>query len=264
MGLEQWSISYTAKGEKMKYLVSLSGGKDSTACLLWALDNIDKDKIIPYYMDTKWEHDSVYEYLEYLEKELDIKITRIESEGMEALCERKRMMPNRIYRFCSENLKKIPATQYLYENFYKKGIDFINIIGKRRDESPNRANTEIYEEYEASFNGEKFVVKNLNPIAYWNTQKVFDYLKSHNIEVNPLYKKGFSRVGCYPCIFARKYELVMMEDKYKKRLRDLEEKISKLIGKDVKFFVEHKDKQLSQGNLFGGDLGCVNQFGICE
>ena len=70
----------------MKYLVSLSGGKDSTACLLWALNTLPKEDIIPYYIDTKWEHDAVYEYLDYLEKELDVKIKRIKSEGMENQC----------------------------------------------------------------------------------------------------------------------------------------------------------------------------------
>ena len=64
----------------MKYLVSLSGGKDSTACLLWALDTLPKEDIIPYYIDTKWEHDAVYEYLDYLENNLDVKIIRLESE----------------------------------------------------------------------------------------------------------------------------------------------------------------------------------------
>ena len=103
-----------------KYIVSLSGGKDSTACLLWALDNIDKSKVIPVYIDTKWEHKSVYEYIDYLEDKLDIKVERIESEGMEALCERKRMMPNRIYRFCTENLKQIPYKEWIYKNFIEK------------------------------------------------------------------------------------------------------------------------------------------------
>jgi len=97
----------------MKYLVSLSGGKDSTACLLWALNTFKKEDIIPYYIDTQWEHDAVYEYLDYLEEKLEIKIERIESEGMVALSKRKRMMPNSVMRFCTENLKVKPAQEFL-------------------------------------------------------------------------------------------------------------------------------------------------------
>jgi len=245
----------------MKYLVSLSGGKDSTACLLWALNTLPKEDIIPYYIDTKWEHDAVYEYLDYLEKELDIKIKRIESEGMEALSIRKKMMPNRVMRFCTENLKVIPAKKF-YKTFQDKGIDFINIVGIRREESKARANTESF----AVVDG----VKSLYPVAYWDTQRIFDYHKENKIEVNPLYKKGFTRVGCYPCIYAKKHELMMMEDKYVQRLRNLENTMGDIVSKggfdrkNAKFFAPDRDKHLMPTLDMGMENHCVNQFGICE
>ena len=238
----------------MKYLVSLSGGKDSTACLLWSLDNLPKEDIIPYYIDTKWEHNEVYKYLDYLEDKLNIKIKRIESEGMLELCKRKKFMPNRIMRFCTENLKIIPAKKF-YEELQNKNIDFINIVGIRREESKARENTQVFEIRDN--------IKNLYPIVDWTTQKVFNYIKAHGLEVNPLYKKGFKRVGCYPCIFATKHELLSMEDKYKQRLRNLEKEVSKILGREVKFFANDKDKHLRQKQL-GLNVGCVNQFGICE
>ncbi|WP_294966857.1 phosphoadenosine phosphosulfate reductase family protein [Sulfurimonas sp.] len=244
----------------MKYLLSLSGGKDSTACLLWALDTLPKEDIIPYYIDTKWEHDDVYKYLDYLEEKLEIKITRLESEGMEALSIRKKCMPNSVMRFCTENLKVKPALE-----FYKTiKDDFINIVGVRREESKKRANTE-------SFTISQDGIKTLFPVAYWTTQRVFDYHKEHNIEVNPLYKRGFSRVGCYPCIYARKHELQNMEPKYKTRLRNLEKKIGEITAKagfDPKkatFFPPKKDKYLRDGlDLKFDENYCVNQYGICE
>jgi len=235
----------------MKYLVSISGGKDSTACLLWALDNLPREDIIPYFIDTKWEHYSVYEYLDYLEKKLDIEIKRIESEGMVELSKRKKMMPNRIKRFCTENLKIKPAKE-----FYKTiKDDFINIVGIRREESKARSDTQVF--YIADG------IKTLAPLAYWTTQEVFDFIKAHDIKVNPLYKKGFKRVGCYPCIYATKRELENMEDEYKNRLRNLEKEMSELLGKEVKFFALDVDRYLNQGTL-NLELGCVNQFGICE
>jgi len=242
----------------MKYLVSLSGGKDSTACLLWALNTLPKEDIIPYYIDTKWEHDAVYEYLDYLEEKLDIKIIRLESEGMEALSKRKKMMPNRMYRFCTENLKIKPAIEF-YKTFQDKGIDFINITGVRRDESEARANTE-------SFVISQDGIKTLHPIAYWNTQRVFDYHKENGIDVNPLYKKGFNRVGCYPCIYARKHELMLMEDKYVQRLRNLEKDMSEIVDnpKNATFFAPDRDKHLRPTLDMGNENQCVNQYGICE
>ena len=245
----------------MKYLVSLSGGKDSTACLLWALGTLPKEDIIPYYIDTKWEHDAIYEYLDYLENNLDVKIIRLESEGMEALSKRKKMMPNRVMRFCTENLKVKPAVEF-YKTFQDKGINFINIVGVRRDESPARANTESFSVVDG--------IKTLYPIAYWNTQRIFDYHKEHKVDVNPLYKKGFKRVGCYPCIYATKHELMIMEDKYVQRLRNLESEMQEIVKKDgfdaskATFFPPDRDKHLRPTLDMGNENQCVNQYGICE
>jgi len=246
----------------VKYLVSISGGKDSTACLLWALDTLPKEDVIPYYIDTKWEHDAVYEYLDYLEEKLDIEIKRIESEGMVDLSKRKKMMPNRAMRFCTEELKIKPALKF-YKTFQDKDIDFINIVGIRREESESRADTE-------SFSILKDGIKALYPIAYWSTQRVFDYHKEHGIDVNPLYKKGFTRVGCYPCIYARKHEIMMMEDKYVERLRKLENEMQDIVSKGgfdrskAKFFPPERDKHLRKTLDLGMEDYCVNQYGICE
>lgn len=230
----------------MKYLVSLSGGKDSTVCLIWALKTFNKEDIVPYFIDTKWEHESVYEYIEYLEHELDINIKKIESVGFENLSIREKMIPNRFARFCTRELKIKPAIE-----FYKTiNEDFINIVGIRRDESEKRKDTETFYIKDG--------IKTLCPIAYWDTKKVFDYHKENNIEINPLYKKGFSRVGCYPCVYARKHELIMMEDKYKDRVKNLELKIG------AKFFAPDMQKHLRKTlDLDFGDE-CVNQYGICE
>lgn len=248
----------------MKYLVSISGGKDSTACLLWALNTLPKEDIVPYYIDTKWEHEAVYEYLDYLEERLDIEILRIESEGMEALSKRKKMMPNSVMRFCTENLKIKPAQEFYKLMFIDKCIDFINILGVRREESDARAKEETFKIVDG--------IKILQPLAYWSTQRVFDYHKENGIEINPLYKKGFKRVGCYPCIYASKHELQLMEPKYVQRLRSLENEIKKIVSgdgfcaKNATFFDPKKNKHLRETLDFGDEYAkqCVNQYGICE
>jgi 3'-phosphoadenosine 5'-phosphosulfate sulfotransferase (PAPS reductase)/FAD synthetase len=131
----------------MKYVVSISGGKDSTALLLYALNNLQVDpvdEIIPVFFDTGWEHDDTYEYLDYLEKKLNIKIIKIQNEigGMRELALHKKFMPNRMMRYCTEELKQKPFKKWIYENFVSKDIDFISLIGIRRDESKARADYE--------------------------------------------------------------------------------------------------------------------------
>ena len=260
----------------MKYLVSLSGGKDSTACLLWALDTLPKKDIIAFYTDTKWEHDDVYKYLDYLEKELEIKIIRLESEGMEALSKRKKMMPNPTMRFCTYELKIKTFLQFVHDEFIVKDIDFINITGVRREESQARSNTECFKiqretiRFEDGRDNITVDIKVMHPVAYWDTQRVFDYHKLHKIDVNPLYKRGFTRVGCYPCIYARKHELMLMEDKYVQRLRNLEKDMQKIVSKagfdasKAKFFQPDRDKHLRPTLDMGNENQCVNQYGICE
>jgi phosphoadenosine phosphosulfate reductase len=43
----------------------------------------------------------------------------------------------------------------------------------------------------------------LNPIVDWSDQDVWDFIKSRHIPVNPLYKKGWKRIGCIGCPMSR-------------------------------------------------------------
>lgn len=228
----------------MKYIVSISGGKDSTASLLYMLERVSKDDVIPVFCDTKWESDVTYKYLEYLEAKLGIEIVRIESKGMWGLCERKKFVVNRQMRSCTEELKIKPFERWLKENFVDKRIEFIIVEGVRREESQSRANTETFEMKKSILKGKKFLKPTLYPIAYWNSERVFEYIKSKGILVNPLYKAGRKRVGCMPCIFANKWELMYLPKKYKNRLKVLEENISNLIGKEAFMFHPKRQKHL--------------------
>jgi 3'-phosphoadenosine 5'-phosphosulfate sulfotransferase (PAPS reductase)/FAD synthetase len=233
----------------MKYIVSVSGGKDSTALLLYALNNLQvnkEDEIIPVFADTEWEHKYTYEYLDYLEEKLGIKIVRIKNEigGMREIVLHKKFMPNRLRRYCTEELKQKPFKKWVYENFVSKNIDFINLVGVRREESKARANEESFKIMRETYNRKAFYVKTLQPIVYWTTERVFQYIEENGLEPNPLYKKGYKRVGCYPCIFANKAELQMLDGEYLERLRNLEKEVSEKIGKTAKFFAPEREKFL--------------------
>ncbi len=43
-----------------------------------------------------------------------------------------------------------------------------------------------------------------NPIVDWTTKELWDYINAEHIETNPLYKCGFTRVGCIGCPMADK------------------------------------------------------------
>jgi 3'-phosphoadenosine 5'-phosphosulfate sulfotransferase (PAPS reductase)/FAD synthetase len=67
----------------IKHVISVSGGKDSAATLLIALDRYPREHVLPIFCDTGNEHEIVYEYLTYLEQALDITITRLKADFSE-------------------------------------------------------------------------------------------------------------------------------------------------------------------------------------
>ena len=146
---------------KKIFIAAVSGGKDSTATLLLALQfqKQHPDTLVyPTFTDTCWEHPAVYEYLDYLEAKLNIKIARIKSQKYENLLdliERKRMFPSATRRFCTDLLKTQPLNDYILEHSTEGEIMNGNVelwLGIRSDESKARRvryghliNDDVYE-----------------------------------------------------------------------------------------------------------------------
>ncbi len=275
------SQSNLPKDNKKVYTVSMSGGKDSTATALWCMKHLkDKGLVVFYTTDTGWEHKKTYKYIRYLERQMQITIevrTSDTYKGFEDMCIQRKIIPSRITRICTRELKVFPSQKYLKE-WQRKMYDVVNITGVRADESEARSG-----ENEWKFN---FYMKNAltkimykikegvvtyQPIVKWNTQQVFDYHKLHGLKVNPLYKLGYSRVGCYPCIMAKVSEIGMVNEKRTKRITELEAAVSKAAGAPRVFWhkggevIEFKDANEFYKNKYGGEKGtCFNQHGICE
>ena len=67
------------------------------------------------------------------------------------------------------------------------------ITGIRRDQSSTRANARKLEW------DEKFGLWKLNPIADWNTDRVWSYIRTERVPYNPLHDRGFPSIGCTYC-----------------------------------------------------------------
>ena len=184
-----------------RVIASISGGKDSAAMSLHLTEmGIEHERV---FMDTGWEHSATYEYLRGpLTAKLG-PITEISSgTDFAALAERKGLFPSRVMRFCTEELKVKPMQRYLA--MMSDVADIVNAVGIRRAESRARS---AMPEWEWS-NG--FDCEVWRPMVEWTAEDVAEIHRRHGLEMNPLYAMGASRVGCWPCIFARKTELALV------------------------------------------------------
>lgn len=92
------------------HVISVSGGKDSDATLLLALNRYPNERVIPVFCDTGNEHDEVYRHLDYLEQALDITITRLKANFDKEIA-RKRIFIARDRRIGRE-YKRVPKTDH--------------------------------------------------------------------------------------------------------------------------------------------------------
>lgn len=177
-------------------IASVSGGKDSTALIL-AL----REAEIParyVFADTNWEAPETYDYLDTLRSKLGITIDVVGVDGgMVREIRRQRRFPARMQRWCTRVLKIKPLRAY----HDAIGDDTVSALGIRADESESRSKMPIVED-SAEWGGWVW-----RPLLRWTVADVLAIHHRHGIPVNPLYLRGHDRVGCYPCIHARKDEI---------------------------------------------------------
>tara|TARA_Y100000114_G_scaffold59907_1_gene54911 strand:- start:4051 stop:5001 length:951 start_codon:yes stop_codon:yes gene_type:complete len=235
MGLTK--LSKEKLSNNLDLVVSVSGGKDSTATCLYLLENgYTTNDFERVFFDTGWESKETYDYLDYLEtkigkitrlkKHVDISqfpketqqmILEIESDlGFESpfvrLCFYHKCMPSRFRKWCTRSLKLEVVKDY----FDNHDNDVISIIGVRRAESRARANVEEWD-YHDHLDCDVW-----RPLYLWSEKDVIDIHNKHNILPNNLYLQGSSRVGCYPCIYAKKKEISILSTERIKIIEKLE------------------------------------------
>lgn len=67
------------------------------------------------------------------------------------------------------------------------------ITGIRRDQSPTRANAQVFEQ------DTRFGLVKVNPLVTWTTDQVWAYIQEHNVPYNPLHDQGYPSIGCLHC-----------------------------------------------------------------
>lgn len=245
---------------RIKHVVSVSGGKDSAATLLIAIERCARESIIPIFCDTGNEHQAVYEYLAYLEQALDITIHRLKADFSEQIA-RKRMFIARDQRKGRKNGKRLrwsnKAKRRALAELHPTGNPFLDLcMWKGRFPSRKaqfcteelKRNMAVAFQIELIDEGHQVLswqgvrrdesqarkdakkIERLNPkmwvfrpLVEWTAAQVFEYCSSRGIQPNPLYKQGMSRVGCMPCINVNKEELRQIAQRFPEMIHEKSE-----------------------------------------
>lgn len=227
-------------------LVSVSGGKDSTATLLLAIERHGIENVRAAFADTGNEHPATYDYVRYLERATGVPIhwlkqdftdwwwrrrdyvrNKYPEKGVPAdvierilavlekgptgnpyldLCIIKGRFPSRRAQFCTQHLKTEPLTEYALGLIEEFG-SVESWQGVRAEESANRAKLPEREDQGGGYSVYR-------PILRWNVAQVFEQHRKHGIDPNPLYRQGMGRVGCMPCINANKDEVLEISKRF--------------------------------------------------
>lgn len=234
----------------MRVIVSYSGGKDSQACLIWAVQKYGLDRVEAVFCDTGWEHPDTYTHIDSVVKQMGIKLTIVKSKyTFLSLAQYKKRFPSTKARFCTEELKIKPMIDWVLQQ--KESL--LIIQGIRSGESQARKEMDVECMYFKNYfeplpNGKKYNYRGkevaewcktydasiLRPIKDWSAQDVIDCILNANQTPNPLYYQGFSRVGCFPCIMCRHSEIRLIAENHPdmvKRLIDAEQALG---GREVR------------------------------
>ncbi len=197
-------------------VVAYSGGKDSLAVLLLALDAINCRDII--FADTGLEFPETLENIDIVKRELHLNVFT-EAASIKEFWERFDQFgpPSRSTRYCCKRSKLTPINQII-ENAFPDGV--LAFIGSRRYESLSRSK-------ESRVSKNPWIPKQTMaaPIRNWTALHVFLYIKAKEAEylLNPIYNRvGLARIGCWLCPASNQADLRLIADNYPELYNELE------------------------------------------
>ena len=217
----RWAAKEAERLFDMPLAVQYSGGKDSDVILQLA-----KESGVPFRvthnLTTADPPDNVY-YIRRVfaalrEEGIDCRIN-VPRRSLWRIMRETLVIPSRIMRVCCSELKerRMPDAPYIVTGVRwaesagrraKSGIAMVhNASARERGVEEKAAAAGLLTTDDASSRRlfeqcQLRGVRVLNPIIDWSDEDVWSYLHSRGIEGNPLYKEGWTRIGCVGCPLA--------------------------------------------------------------
>lgn len=281
------------------HVVSVSGGKDSTATLLLAaVERVPRENLRAIFCDTGNEHQAVYDYLDYLECTLEVRIDRLKADFSEQIAQKRKFIANdrRIGRDDRGRRKRWTnkAKRRALAVLHPTGNPFLDLcLWKGR--FPSRKAQFCTEELKRNMavayqldlidaghqvvswqgvrrdesqnrrNAKKIerlgpALWAFRPLVEWTALQVFDCHASHGVRPNPLYTQGMGRVGCMPCINAGKEEITQIAARFPEALEE-KARWERLVSQASKRgFSTFFNKELHQANYADRRVHEANQI----
>ena len=213
----RWAAKEAERLFDLPLVVSYSGGKDSDVILQLA-----KESGVPFRvthnLTTADPPDNVYYirrvFARLREEGIDCRIN-VPRRSLWKIMRETLVIPSRIMRVCCAELKerKMPDAPYIVtgvrwaESAGRRNKSGIAMVYTASDRSTRVAKGGLLTTDDASSRRlfeqcQMKGVRVLNPIIDWSDSDVWDYLHSRGIEGNPLYKEGWTRIGCVGCPLA--------------------------------------------------------------
>ena len=191
--------------EKIKHVLGLSGGKDSSALAVYMADNYPDLEIEYFFTDTGEELEEVNDYLNDLEGYLGKTINRLDPKRnfKRYLDEYNNFLPSAQNRWCTVQLKLVPFEKWVEKEFLSKGYTVYSYVAIRSDES-----------YREGLKSKK-AIETILPFRENHIDKegVFEILENAGLGL-PKYYEWRSRSGCTFCFFQRKIEWVGLLERH--------------------------------------------------
>ena len=188
-------------GQKIRHLLGLSGGKDSSALAVYMRDRVPEMEY--FFSDTGKELPETYEFLDRLEAFLGKPIARL---NMDPDSHSNRdfdhwltlyggLLPSSQVRWCTVNLKIRPFEEYVGED---KAYNYVAIRADEDRDGYKPLKTPSLRNIEPKYPFKEDGI---------TKEDVFRILEESGVGL-PEYYKWRTRSGCYFCFFQRKSEWV--------------------------------------------------------
>ncbi|WP_315787383.1 phosphoadenosine phosphosulfate reductase family protein [Fischerella sp. JS2] len=182
---------------KVRHILGLSGGKDSTALAVLLHKEIPEMEY--FFCDTHKELPETYEYLDRIKARLGIKIHYLsDKRGFDHwLAIHDGLLPSPQMRWCTVKMKIKPLEDFVGDD------EAVSYIGIRADENRD------------GYISTKPNIKPVFPFKERGLVKadIIRLLEDSGIGL-PDYYRWRSRSGCFFCFFQRKYEWVMLAQEH--------------------------------------------------